>query len=490
MSKPMNVLFLMTDQHRLDHVSLYGNSKVATPNIDRLGQSVAFRNCATVNPICTPARTALLTGKYTHQIGTLAMSGDLSRQHPTYLRAMQKAGYYTAAVGKLHWLQGWRWKTAMGLGHNLAGLNEETKKYGLDYVWEIAGKQLAVRNYCDYCKHLDGKGLLEKFRVFIDKGGKNTRTAHDQEFTGEAWPLPEEDYIDTICGEKIIEAIRKRPKDKPMMLFGSFSCPHPPFDPPQRYMDKVPYEKVDDFVVVDGDKPLTPAMKKTLYRLRQAYKASILLVDDMVGRIMDTLAAEGIADNTLICFTSDHGEFMGDRDMMHKQEPWWQCCHVPCLVRHPKHLRGEINDSPVEIIDVTATILEAAGLDPKKALSTDWPAFENRVPARSLMPIVRGEKPRVRDFAFSECNGLWQMVMDERWKYIRWLDYKAPGERPEALFDRLKDPNELVNLAADPAVHDVLDRCRKRCDFVNDTTPPAQLRWAPVIDQNQPIVGE
>ena len=92
MSNRKNIVFLMTDQHRQDHVGLYAGAKVSTPNLDRLGQSVAFSNCLSVNPICTPARTAILTGKYTHQIGTLQMSGDLSLQHPTYLRALQRAG--------------------------------------------------------------------------------------------------------------------------------------------------------------------------------------------------------------------------------------------------------------------------------------------------------------------------------------------------------------------------------------------------------------
>lgn len=97
-----NIILLMTDQHRADHAGFLPGSRMATPHLDRLAGSVGFSNCVTVNPICTPARTALLTGKYTHQIGTLDMSGDLSREHPTYPRALQQAGYWTAGVGKFH----------------------------------------------------------------------------------------------------------------------------------------------------------------------------------------------------------------------------------------------------------------------------------------------------------------------------------------------------------------------------------------------------
>ena len=120
--QPYNIIFLMTDQQRADHVSFLPDSRLATPNIDRLVGSVGFNNCVSVNPVCTPARTALLTGKYTHQIGTLAMSGDLSQEHPTYLQALQKAGYWTAGVGKFHWMQGWPWSTKRGKGHDLVTL--------------------------------------------------------------------------------------------------------------------------------------------------------------------------------------------------------------------------------------------------------------------------------------------------------------------------------------------------------------------------------
>lgn len=155
---PYNIVLLMTDQHRADRVGFLPDSRMATSNIDRLAGSVGFSNCVTVNPICTPARTALLTGKYTHQIGTLSMSGDLSREHPTYLHALQNGGYWTAGVGKFHWMQGWPWHTERGKGHDLVALKDEVKKYGLDYVWEMSGKQLAVKNYCDYCEYLQSKG--------------------------------------------------------------------------------------------------------------------------------------------------------------------------------------------------------------------------------------------------------------------------------------------------------------------------------------------
>ena len=159
--KPKNILLLMTDQHRTDHVGFHPRAKMATPNIDRIAEGIGFTHCITVNPVCTPARTAMLTGKYSRQIGMLAMGGDLSLEHPTYPRALQKAGYYTAAIGKLHYLQTWPWSTPRGKGLNLVKLKEEIKKFGFDHLWESSGKQLALRNYCDYCDHLQKKNLLD-----------------------------------------------------------------------------------------------------------------------------------------------------------------------------------------------------------------------------------------------------------------------------------------------------------------------------------------
>lgn len=164
MDRP-NILFLMTDQHRTDHLGYCANAKMATPNIDRIAEAAAFTRCNTVNPVCTPARTALLTGKYTHQIGMLQMSGDLSLSYPTYLQALQRAGYYTGGVGKFHFWQGWKWnQPADGLGHPLSRASEEIRKYGFDYEWEVSGKQLAVQNHCRYCDHLEEKGILKDYR--------------------------------------------------------------------------------------------------------------------------------------------------------------------------------------------------------------------------------------------------------------------------------------------------------------------------------------
>jgi arylsulfatase A-like enzyme len=268
-------------------------------------------------------------------------------------------------------------------------------------------------------------------------------------------------------------------------------------DPPQSYLDLFPEETGDsedgdadsgrdgqgDFIT--GGKKISAENLRLLYKKRRAYKAMVKLVDDQVGRIFSALEDEGILENTLILFTSDHGEMMGDHLKLQKQSWYKESVCVPAAIRHPGFLGKKVNHSPVELTDLTATILDAAGLDPRQSLSKDWPAFHDRVPCRSLLPIVRGETEQVRDFAFSECNGEWQMIFDGRWKYVRCLRYEAPGAAREELYDLSEDPQELVDRSADPSCAAILARARDRRDWVMDSTPPAQTRWAPLDPEGE-----
>ncbi len=336
-----NILLIMTDQHRADHAGWYPESRLTLPNIDRIAEGCAFLNCVTANPICTPARTALLTGRYTHQIGTLAMSGDLPRGIPTYAQALQKAGYHTAGIGKFHWLQTWKWGAPRGHGVDLAALSEELKGYGFDEVWEATGKQLALANRCDWCRHLEAKGLLDAYRDHVASRGANFMTAEQTEFTGEPWPFDEADYIDIVTADRMLESIRNRPVDKPFFGFLSFSSPHAPFDPPQRFLDLVPVEQDDPFVAGGpDDAPMSEKAAARVRKLRRAYKAMLLCVDEQVGRVCDALEREGMLDNTVLIITSDHGEMLGDHGHFQKMRYQRQSATVPAAVRHPAYLHG------------------------------------------------------------------------------------------------------------------------------------------------------
>lgn len=492
---PKNIILLMTDQHRYDYMGLSPDSKLATPNLDSICSSVYFTNCQTVNPICTPARTSLITGKYSHQIGTLAMAGDLALQHPTFMQALQKKGYHTSGIGKFHYLQTWPWDTPRGRGLHLVHMKETMKKYGFDYIWETSGKQLALKNYCDYMEYLEGKNLLDAYRDFVDASGVNSNSPALNTDPAIPWPFPEEDYVDIVTCDRIINRIKNRPQDQPFYIFGSFCSPHRPYDPPKSYMDmfddRSPGNHDNDtssdtppkktFIPSDQGQ-LTPDMIRTLNRQKQASKAMVKLVDDQVGRILETLESQGLMEDTVILFTADHGDMLGDHFRIQKSVPYKEASTVPLGIYHPDHSHGLTSNTPISLIDVTATILDIAGIDPLQALSKDWPAFNNIVPCISFMPIVDGSKESIRDYTFSECQGDWQMIQTQEWKYIRYLGYDSPGNPEESFFDLAKDPDEEVNLINDNNYRNPIEWCKARREFIMDTTPPAQTSWATITD--------
>lgn len=482
-----NILFLMTDQLRLDHTGLAGEgARVATPNIDRIAAGTAFTRCVTVNPICTPARAALLTGKYSHQVGLLDMSGDLSLQHPTYPRALQRAGYRTYGIGKFHFLQTWRWGTGRGEGVDLVALREKSKRYGFDKVWEAAGKQLAVRNYCDYCAHLDERGLLEHYRDFVESCGPNTSSLaeiRNEARNGDPSPLPDELHVDAVIADQIIDAIRGRPDDRPFFIFGSFLSPHKPYDPPQSYIDAEPETYHEPVGLAE---PVDPEIQRLLAKQQRSYRALVRFTDDQIGRVLDTLEAEGLANDTVVLFTSDHGEMLGDHGRVQKRTYYTGSAVVPTAIRDPRHDGGVVCDSPVEITDLTATILECAGLDVAASLSKPWPRFHDRVPCRSLMPIVRGEATAVREVAFSECGGEWEAIVGPRYTYVKHAAQSVDTRGSEELYDLEVDPDQTRNLLASPGsdLHEsasaFLTAARDRLAAIREATPPAQTRWAPL----------
>lgn len=474
---PKNILLLMTDQQRVDYTGYHPQSRLATPHIDWIAEGTQFLRCVTVNPICTPARCALLTGKYTHQIGMLDMSGDLHPQHPTYAQALQRAGYWTAAAGKMHWLQGWNWPTPRGQGHDLVALKDQLRQYGFDYLWEAAGKQLDVKNFSDYGQHLAEKGLLEAYRDHVQSIPRQIDMRDPRTLEVRPFPLPADDYVDRVTADRLIECLRARPSDRPFFLFGSFCGPHPPYDPPQPYLDQVAYAEHDDFIA--GTAPLSPEVKQRLYEWRRAYKAMITLIDEQIGRILATLAAEGLLDDTVVMFTSDHGEMLGDRGLQAKSQPYWPSVAVPAAIRHPDYCDRRRVTAPIELIDLTATILDIAGVDPVAALGRPWPSFHDCVPCRSLMPIISGATGQVRSFSFAECRNQWQMIQTDRYKYIRY-GWASQGGPREELYDLASDPDELANCADDPAHAAALAACRMDREQLIDHTPPAQTSWAPL----------
>lgn len=474
MSK-LNILFLMTDQHNPDYVGYAGKGKVNTPNIDWIAQGTNFTNAVSPNPVCTPARCAILTGKYPHQVAMLSTSGELSYQHPTFMRALKRAGYFTAGIGKFHLLQRWHWDVERGQGYNLVTMKNKMKKFGFDYIWQTAGKGLSLKNYCDYCEYLDKLGLLEKYRDEIQR--RSTIGHPEYPDISESFGIPEKHHVDVVVADNIIKTIKERPKERPFCILGSFPSPHPMIDPPKKYYDKSWEDRNEAFLIREGQTPMCEEKKKRWIKNRRGYRALVHLVDEQIGRILKVLKAEGELERTLIIFTSDHGDMLGNFGLDGKDVPWRESSSVPLAIRHPRYVFGRKITNPVSLIDITATILDATGLDPKHELSLRWPTWHNIVPCRSLMPIIRGDKDNVREFVFTE-NDSWEMIQTEEYKYIRYRilsdDYVSSREE---LYHLKKDPFEINNIAKNPQYSEILQYCRDRWAFTISSTPVAQLCW-------------
>lgn len=507
---PRNILLFMTDQQRTDYVGYAADSCVSTPNIDWIAQHAHFTCCNTTNPICSPARTSLITGRYPRQIGTLTMAGDLFPQIPTFMQALQGAGYKTYGIGKFHYNQTYPWSTPRGCGMDSVAGEQDEKSYGYDFIWETAGKQQVVSNYCFYGDYLAKKGMLEQVRDFFSQsGGKNGDVANHNYDKALPWPFDEEDYIDVVTGRVAREQLRAHPAELPFYMMVSFCGPHKPYDAPQRYLDMFPLEREDDFILPEGQ-IISDEDKESLYRQRRSAKAMIRLIDDQIGETLDVLRERGMLDDTLIVFTSDHGDMLGDHFMIQKGVPWKQSVGIPLAVRLPGAAPVGENTAPVEISDIAATVLDYAGLDAQRVLSRSWPAYNDIIPSRSLLPVLRGEQERVRDFCFSESDfteeridgvsitstpywrgadgcrsNAWQTVITENSKYIKYLGYKL-GEMPyEEFYDLQCDPQERENRIADETYRDQIEQARRRLSYMVDHYPPAQKTWTTACAANR-----
>ena len=321
-----NIVFIMTDQHRwdfmgyMDHPTMRG----LTPGFDQLAaEGAAFTRCYSVNPLCMPARNAIHTGLYTFQSGQMDNVGDWPLETPTFTQGLQKLGYHTALTGKLHAHE------AVGFDIDLTDpqWDGEVRALGFDEVTQVSGKTMAFFTDDAYTHYLEDRDLLYAYRDDIVKRGES----------GPGWwpsVLPDEHFIDNFIGRRAVEWLESYDGDRPFFHMISFCSPHPCFDACQSALEKV------------GAAAL-PAANENPERFRDLvanYAGLVHIVDQNVVKILETLAARGWLDDTLVVFTADHGELLGDSGKGGKC--WWHdpSVRVPMLVRCPAEETGELND--------------------------------------------------------------------------------------------------------------------------------------------------
>ncbi|GEK46408.1 sulfatase [Bisbaumannia pacifica] len=490
MRRPNFVIFI-TDQQRADHLGCYGNPTVRTPHIDALAAAgVRFERFHVVTPICQPNRAALVTGQMPSVNGVRQNGIPLGLDSLTFAEVLRGEGYRTGYIGKAHFQN----VTDIPAPPRVPGgvgdtpelvLSRRDQRQGPDYGWEVRRRWAEQPGLT-----LSGPYYgFERVRLCIGHGDLvdghytawlNERHPDPAALRGPAnalastvtapqcWrtAVPEALYPTRYVQEQACDFLAEQDAETPFVLVVSFPDPHHPFTPPGRYWSMYDPDEVDlpasfhhPVEAIEG----LPASALEAYRWgaedpeshwpfavseRQAREiialnyGSISMVDDAVGEVLAALKAQGLADDTVVAFTSDHGDYMGDHGSMLKMGLHFQSVlRVPLIWHDPRRPgEGEVSERLGSAIDLAPTLLQRAGL--RVPIGMQGQDLFGEVPA----PDVLVEDPGIRVFRDSEARASIISLVTERWR-LSLFEGEAGGE----LYDLKADPHELSNRWGDPA---------------------------------------
>ncbi|MFV0268188.1 MAG: arylsulfatase [Draconibacterium sp.] len=437
-----NIVFIITDQQRSDALSCTGNQAVISPHIDKLAnEGVIFTNGYSSVPSCTPARSGLLTGLSPWNHGMLGY-GQVARKYKYEMpRMLRKAGYYTFGIGKMHWFPQ---KALHGFNGTLVDESGRVEQDGF------------VSDYRDWFK-------LQAPGEDPDKTGIGWN-----EHRAGVYQLYEKLHPTYWTGKTAVDFINSYNQDKPLFLKVSFARPHSPYDPPQRFLDMYKDTKIPEPFVGDwceefdnnsGGKDAAFGNFGTEHALksRRHYYASITFIDEMVGKIVQVLKDKGLYENTLICFTSDHGDMLGDHYHWRKTYAYEGSSHIPFIITWPREMkakieRGSLLGNPTELRDFLPTFLDAAGANIPREMDGMSLLQLIKDPGTSWRPYIDMEHA-----ATYSPNNYWAALTDGTWKYI-W--FFSTGK--EQLFHLENDPGEIHELSEKEAYSDELNSWRQK----------------------------
>ena len=444
-NKRPNILFLFSDQHRFDATGCNGAKFCRTPAIDSISENgMRFTNAFTPVALCSPARASLLTGLYPHNHGQLANTGNFNSvfdtqvlNKPGYPELARNAGYSVHYTGKWHLpregnKEFWHFDT----WHTSREYDQALSKRGLESNREVEVQRLEWGPSAPFC----GRSMLE---------------AGDLQ---EAW-----------VADKTIEMLEEQSKsDKPFIIFSSFFGPHFPYAVPAPYdtmYDPNSVEKWPNFDESFDGKPLI--QQKELLRWNADhltwadwqkviahYWGYVTFIDDQIRRVLNKLSALGLSENTIVIYSTDHGDMLGSHRLFNKGFNMYdEIFHIPLIVHWPGVTQpGSVCDSFVNLVDLTPTILEVCGAN-----------HPTRLDGRSIVPLLKEETiANWPDDVYAEYHGYelalctQRMIRTRSWKYI----YNPCFE--DELYDVISDPCELHNLAQKLGFKHTLRRMKER----------------------------
>jgi choline-sulfatase len=427
--KKLNVLLLIGDDHAAYALGAYGNRQVRTPNLDRFAaQGMRFSRAYCTCPMCTPSRQSFLTGRYPRSLGVTQLRTALPDTEDTLAKMLKRAGYLTAAIGKMHF------NSNLTHGFDLRLDNPDHAKW------------LAQRGKAGIPQGIE---VLPPWRPFKD---------HARVWlNSKALPvgLVDDDMPGTWFARQAIEYLKQH-KTEPFFLVVSFTEPHSPFHFPVEFRGR---QQPDKFTVPkagpeDGD--FIPAIFRDLTEREKqgiavAYYTSVEFLDRNLGRVLEALENLGLAENTLVIYLGDHGYCLGHHGRFEKHSLWEEAIRSPLLCRWPGQAPArQSTDALASLFDIVPTILEAAGQPIPKS-----------VQAKSLVPLLTGKSATHRSEVFVEYSENEEaMVRTDRWAFMYCSgkrqrdDGYATGKplpgRTIKLFDMRADPEQMTNLAARP----------------------------------------
>ncbi|SMP39567.1 choline-sulfatase [Desulfonatronum zhilinae] len=441
--KRPNILIIQADQLAAPALPCYGHPVTKAPHIDSLAEDgVIFDNAYCNNPLCAPSRFSMLSGQHASKIGAYDNGAEFPADIPTFAHYLRANGYRTTLCGKMHFVG----------ADQLHGFEERltTDVYPADHGWAPDWERPDHR--FDWWYHnMDS----------VYQAGPCERT-NQIDFDDEVGFLAERHIYDLARAKERARDGSGSGDDRPFCLTVSFTDPHDPYACPKEHWDRYEHEKIDPprvgHIAYDRCDPHSRRLRQAckmgtgeidgqdVRNARHAYYGQISYVDDKIGRILKALDHAGLRDNTVIIFTADHGDMLGERGLWYKMSFHEWSARVPLIVSGPDFFQPRRIAAPVSLVDLLPTLLELSA-DPHVQNPADG------LDGKSLMPLLRGEtsdfeRPVISEYLGEGAIAPMIMVRKGRYKYIH-----CPAD-PALLFDLETDPDELENLAPKSGYHD------------------------------------
>jgi choline-sulfatase len=455
-----NVLIVMTDQHRADLMTCAGHDLVPTPGIDRIAaRGVRFNRAYCPYPVCVASRMALLTGLYAHTTGVDTNTDRLDWRYRTMAHHFADHGYLTGLIGKMHF--------------------NDAHKHGFEYYLSINDWLMYLgpkaRHYADeiashphtnhFTRTVDDSGAgLPDIEGLWDGPSPWVGNVTRRDFKTMASKLEADDHLDMFIARETVKFMRQY-RNQRFFLVASFMKPHTPFFPPREFAEKYPIDKMTLRPVgPTSTYPKHIQQRIANYRARDphrlragraGYLGNLAFVDTCIDRVYRGLEELGLLDNTIVVYTSDHGEMDGDHGLYQKFCLFEPAVQVPLIVSYPRHLpQNKVSNALTEYFGLYPTLAELAGLpQPKQTTLVDMPGAPSELDAHSFASVVRNPDAPGPPAAFAEfalrSKMPRYMIRTDRYKLI--YNHGAMHE----LYDYDNDPGEYTNRIGDPEYRSV-----------------------------------